>query len=231
MIMTAYLANHSTGGIDLISIIHQSSEDQTLRTYKTQKLLRNEFLYTSPPDNDSIFIVKEGRIKIGTSDGEEKEIIKRVVGKGEMFGAFSIMGHRNQKDYAMAMEATEVYTLTSKELLNLIPDSNNLSQFFMQLLGNRLMDMEQRLEEMVFKTSRSRIITFLDKLVAKKGQRIGYEMLVRKFFTHQEIASLTATSRQTVTSVLNDLRSRNILTFNRRRLLVRDMDLLRAEVN
>jgi CRP-like cAMP-binding protein len=51
-------------------------------------------------------------------------------------------------------------------------------------------------------------------------------MLVRKFLTHQEIANLTATSRQTVTTVLNELRNKNILTFNRRRLLIRDMDAL-----
>ena len=47
--------------------------------------------------------------------------------------------------------------------------------------------------------------------------------------THQEIANLTATSRQTVTTVLNELRNKNILTFNRRRLLIRDMGELAKE--
>ena len=47
--------------------------------------------------------------------------------------------------------------------------------------------------------------------------------------THQEIANLTATSRQTVTTILNELRNKNIITFNRRRLLIRDMDLLAQE--
>jgi len=47
--------------------------------------------------------------------------------------------------------------------------------------------------------------------------------------THQEIANLTATSRQTVTTVLNDLRNKNILTFNRSRLLIRDLDRLWGE--
>ncbi len=70
----------------------------------------------------------------------------------------------------------------------------------------------------------------LIEMVEKKGQRVGYEWVVRKFITHQEIANLTATSRQTVTTVLNDLRNKNLLTFNRRRLLVRDMDALKREV-
>ncbi len=51
-------------------------------------------------------------------------------------------------------------------------------------------------------------------------------MLVRNFLTHQEIANLTATSRQTVTTVLNELRNKNVLTFNRKRMLVRDMEKL-----
>jgi CRP/FNR family transcriptional regulator, cyclic AMP receptor protein len=91
------------------------------------------------------------------------------------------------------------------------------------------LEMEQRLESLVFKDSRTRIIEFLKSLAAKRGQRVGYEMLVRKFLTHQEIANLTATSRQTVTTVLNELRNKNILIFNRRRLLIRDMDKLAAE--
>ena len=66
-------------------------------------------------------------------------------------------------------------------------------------------------------------------MAKKKGQRVGFEMLVRKFYTHQEIANLTATSRQTVTTVLNELRNKNVLTFNRQRLLIRDMELLRKE--
>ena len=89
--------------------------------------------------------------------------------------------------------------------------------------------MEQRLESMVFRDSRSRIIDFLLELVEKKGQRVGFEHVVRKFITHQEIANLTATSRQTVTTVLNELRNKELLTFNRRRLLVRDLEKLKLE--
>lgn len=91
--------------------------------------------------------------------------------------------------------------------------------------------MEKRLESMVFKDSRSRIIEFLVDLNSERGQRVGYEWVVRNFMTHQEIANLTATSRQTVTTVLNELKSKNIITFNRKRLLIRDINLLAQEVS
>jgi len=90
--------------------------------------------------------------------------------------------------------------------------------------------MENRLESLVFKDSRSRIVEYLVELVRKGGQRIGYEWVVRNFITHQEIANLTATSRQTVTTVLNELRAAEIITFNRKRLLIRDLDKLKQEI-
>jgi CRP-like cAMP-binding protein len=99
----------------------------------------------------------------------------------------------------------------------------------MRTMGSRMLEMENRLQSLVFKDSRTRIIDYLVSLVHKKGQRVGYEMLVRKFLTHQEIANLTATSRQTVTTVLNELRNKDILTFDRKRLLVRDMEALEKE--
>ena len=100
----------------------------------------------------------------------------------------------------------------------------------MKLIGNRAMEMEKRLESLIFKDSRSRIIEFLLDLNDKKGQRVGYEWVVRKFITHQEIANLTATSRQTVTSVLNELKGENVLTFDRKRLLIRDLEKLQGEL-
>jgi CRP-like cAMP-binding protein len=73
-------------------------------------------------------------------------------------------------------------------------------------------------------------VEFLVNLARTKGQRVGYEWLIRKPVTHQEIANLTATSRQTVTTTLNDLRFKKLLTFNRSRLLIRDLDKLTEEM-
>ena len=100
----------------------------------------------------------------------------------------------------------------------------------MGIIGSRALEMEKRLESLVFKDSRSRILEFLIDLNEKRGQRVGYEWVVRKFITHQEIANLTATSRQTVTTVLNELKAKEILTFDRKRLLIRDLSLLKSEI-
>ena len=227
--MTAQLFNQPFGKIDMLSILNQKIAAQNATPYKTISFQKNEYIYLPHKNANHVFIVKEGRVKIGVHSKEGKEVIKKIAVRGEIFGEFLLIGQTIHQDYAITMQDTEVYVLSNKDLQYLMTDNQSLNLYLMQILGDRLMDMEQRLESLVFKSSRSRIIDFLEKLVYRRGQRIGYEMLVRQFFTHQEIANLTATSRQTVTMVLNELRNKNILTFNRQRLLVRDMDLLKAE--
>jgi len=110
-------------------------------------------------------------------------------------------------------------------------ERSDLQLFFMKIFAGRQLEMERRLESLVFRDSRSRIVEFLVELTRNKGQRVGYEWVVRQFITHQEIANLTATSRQTVTTTLNDLRAKKLLTFNRSRLLVRDLEALEGELS
>jgi len=192
---------------------------------------KGENVYLPEDVADKVFFIQNGRVKIGNYSSEGKEITKIILGAGEIFGELGLVGEDKRRDFAIAMEDLKVCIMTVEVMKGMMKTYNGLSMFIMKIMGSRVVEMEQRLESMVFKDSRTRIIEYLIYLVQKKGQRVGYEMLVRQFLTHQEIANLTATSRQTVTTVLNDLRNRDILTFNRRRMLVRDMEKLGAEVS
>jgi len=197
-------------------------------THKSYK--KGDYVYLPEEHADRIYFLSEGRIKIGNYAESGKEITKSILTPGEVFGELSLIGEEKRRDFAIAMEDATTCIMTVDQMKGMMREHSGLSLFMMKILGSRVLEMEQRLESLVFKDSRTRIIEFLKNLADKKGQRVGYEMLVRKFMTHQEIANLTATSRQTVTTVLNELRTKNILTFNRRRLLIRDMDLLTAEM-
>jgi CRP/FNR family cyclic AMP-dependent transcriptional regulator len=220
-----YLENVDVTGIFCPKKIGRGDmEKHVHRTYK-----RGEYIYLPEEQADRIFFLTEGRVKIGTYGETGKEITKAILSKGEVFGELSLVGEEKRRDFAYAMEETQLCVVTVDEMKSLMREHNGLSLFLMKIMGSRMLDMENRLESLVFKDSRTRIIEFLHDLGQKKGQRVGYETLVRKFMTHQEIANLTATSRQTVTTVLNELRNKNVLTFNRRRLLIRDMDQLLNE--
>ena len=95
-----------------------------------------------------------------------------------------------------------------------------------QLFGTRLMNAENKLESLIFKDARTRIIDFIKQSIEDHGRRIGVEWLFRHSLTHQDMANITCTSRQTVTLVLNDLKRHDLIHFNRGKILVRDMSKL-----
>lgn len=205
-----------------------TKEEMDRHIHKIYK--KGEYIYLPEEYSDRIFFISEGRVKIGNYGDSGKEITKAILGKGEVFGELALVGEDKRRDFAYVMEESTVCVVGLNEMKSLMRDRNDLSIFLMKMMGSRMLELEQRLESLVFKDSRSRIVEYLHDLASKKGQRVGYEMLVRKFLTHQEIANITATSRQTVNTVLNELRNKNIITFNRRRLLVRDMDMLKKEI-
>lgn len=219
-----FLENIDVTGIFCPKKIGNGALEQ--HVHKTFK--KGEYLFLPEEYADRVFFLTEGRVKIGSYSTSGKEITKAILSTGEVFGEMALVGEDRRRDFAYAMENTAVCILTVNEIRSLMREHNALSLFLMKIMGSRMLEMESRLESLVFKDSRSRVIEFLYKLGKKKGKSVGFEVEVRKFMTHQEIANLTATSRQTVTTILNELRKQDILTFDRRRLLIRDMDALAA---
>ncbi|MBK8965705.1 MAG: Crp/Fnr family transcriptional regulator [Saprospiraceae bacterium] len=218
--------------IDVTHILcpNKLGNQENMAQHVHRSYAKGESFFVPDDFSDRIFFITEGRVKISTMNEEGKEITKAILGKGEVFGELALVGEERRRDAAYALENTTVCVVTLDELRGLMRERSDLNLFFMRIFGSRQLEMERRLESLVFRDSRSRIVEFLVQLVKNNGERVGYEWVVRKPVTHQEIANLTATSRQTVTTTLNDLRYKKLLTFNRSRLLVRDLEGLTAEM-
>ncbi|MCP4521458.1 MAG: Crp/Fnr family transcriptional regulator [Cytophagales bacterium] len=200
-------------------------EKHVFQTYN-----KESFVYFSDDPSDHVYLVKNGRIKIGTYSDDGKEIIKAILQPGEIFGELALAGEETRGDFAQAIDKdVEVCPLTLDDMETLMRRHQGLTLQMTKLIGFRLLKAERRIESLVFKDSRTRIIEYLCDLATERGEKVGFEILVKKFFTHQDIANLTATSRQTVTTVLNELRDKNLINFDRKRLLIRDLDQLKKE--
>ena len=185
---------------------------------------RYNYVYLADEKSDSMNILLKGTIKIGTHSADGKEIIKSIIHPQAMFGEMCIMGEEKRIDFAKSMgEGIEYFTVSSFAMLELMKANHQLSQLFMTTIGKRLKRAENRLESLIFKDARSRIIDFLKDSVERRGRQVGFEMMFKHSLTQQDIANLTGTSRQTVTSVLNELKKDNLIYFTRKSILVRDV--------
>ncbi len=188
-----------------------------------KKVKKGEFIYFPHDTCTKVYFVKTGRIKIGAYSAAGKELLKNVISEGQIFGELGLLGNTKRNEFAQSMEAGEYYCIPVEDVQKVMNSNLQFNIHLTQLVGHKLIKAQMRLESQLFKDTRTRVIEFLRDLATEKGVPIGYELLVRRFFTHQEIANFTGASRQTVTTILNELRSQNFIYFDRSKLLIRDI--------
>ena len=197
------------------------AEKHEFVTYK-----REQFIYMPDDSANHIYMIVRGRVKIGHYLESGEEVLSAILTTGEIFGELAMAGEEKRKDFAQAMEETTICPLTTEELKELMYENKELSFKILKLIGLRIMKLERKLELLVFKDARTRIVEFLKDAAAWKGKKVGFETMIQTSLTHKDIASLTGTSRQTVTTILNELKERNLINFNRKQILIRDLDSL-----
>lgn len=185
------------------------------------------------PDDPSkvVFLLKMGKVKIGSYSNDGKEIIKAILEPGEIFGEMAIMGQEKRRDFAQALTSDVRFCAIGVEEMKEILMSNPKLNFEVtKIIGERLQKVERRLESLVFKDARQRILEFILNNAEEKGMKVGYGLKLKHELTHQDIANLTATSRQTVTIILNELRELELINFDRKSILIHDLNDFNAEV-
>lgn len=188
---------------------------------------KDEFIYFPEEKSTHIYMIATGRVKIGHYLDDGKEAVTAILSTGEIFGELALAGEDQRKDFAQAMDSVSICPLSIDDLKELMREDKELSFKMLKLVGLRLMKLERKLELLVFKDARTRIVEFLKDSASWKGKKVGFETMIPTKLTHKDIASLTGTSRQTVTTILNELKDQNLINFDRRKILIRDLDLLK----
>jgi len=189
---------------------------------------RDQFIYFPEEPAQHIYMIADGRVRIGHYLDDGREVVSAILGMGEIFGELALAGEEKRRDFAQAMDdKTTVCPLSIDELKELMYGNRELSFKMLKLVGLRLIKLERKLELLVFKDARTRIIEFIKDTASWKGKKVGFETLIPTKLTHKDIASLTGTSRQTVTTILNELKEQNLINFDRRRILIRDLERLK----
>lgn len=194
---------------------------------KEKEFDKGAYIYFIGDPSDYVYLIKQGRVKISSYAEDGKEIVKAILSGGEVFGELAIAGEAQRNDFAQALDAdTVICPLTITDMKNLMEDDKELSFKIFKLIGFRMRKLERRLELLISKDARTRVVEFLKDLAKEKGKKVGFEVMIKNHLKHQDIASLTGTSRQTVTTILNDLKEKNLISFDRRRILLRDIERL-----
>jgi CRP/FNR family transcriptional regulator, cyclic AMP receptor protein len=185
---------------------------------------KNGLIYDVGGSSEYLYILEKGAVKTGAYAEEGREALKAICHPVCLFGELGLIGENRRREFARALvPGTRVIALPIEAFKKLMRANHDLCLNVLDQIGVRLLEVEKRMEAIIFQDARSRIIQFLKESASDRGSRVGFEWLFKHSLTQQDIANITGTSRQTVTSVLNELRKDNLIHFNRRSILIRDM--------
>jgi CRP-like cAMP-binding protein len=213
--------------VNLFSIFCPHKFSEFRDEHQFQHFRKNEFIYFSGDSSTSIYLLASGKVKILAYTEEGEEVVKSVLGKGDVFGELSLLGEEKRKDFAQALQdKTSICELRLDQMQELMKKDRNFALKIYKLIGLRINKLERRIESLVFKDVRTRMIEFIKELAEEKGEAEGASIQINHFLTHKDIADLLGTTRQTVTTLLNELRTEGKIDFSRRSIFVPDIQAL-----
>lgn len=215
---------------NIFKSLDADSMEELNRITSMQNISKNQPIYFPKEPSNSIFFLKKGRVKLTRMSSDGKEMILGLVNKGEVFGEMAFLDEEERKDFATALDECLVCAINKNDFKQFVKNNPELNLRLTKLIGLKMRKYTERIEELVFKNAEQRVVSFLLSLANEYGKQIGDEIFVKPFLKHQDIAALTACSRQTVNSVLTDLREKKIINFDRKKLIIHDKEELQKRL-
>ena len=190
----------------------------------------NEPVYFENEPSQTIYFLKEGRVKITKylPDGSEKIIA--IINPGEVFGEMAFLDEGERKDYAVTVDPARICAINKNDLAAFIEKNPALNLKMTKVIGLKLKKFSERIEDLIFKDADQRVTSFVLRYAEKNGKNVGDQIFVKPFLKHQTIGELTACSRQTVNTILTSLRKRGLIDFDRNKLIINDKKKLKEIV-
>lgn len=216
-----HLHNHK-----LMSVLSSAElkEICLITNFKTAK--KGEIIYFSHDESSRVYTLKRGTIKIVEIDPKGNEIVKDILQEGDLFGQFTL-ADSNLDEYAVAVsDYVTCCSFRMDDFEKVIERNPTLALQYTKWVGLRLKRMENKYANLVFKDVRSRFIGFLKDWTLKEGITNQNEITLKNYLTHQDIASLICSTRQTVTQLFNELKENGILDYSRTEIIIKNIAAL-----
>ncbi len=190
---------------------------------------KSQTIYFANDDSKRLYFLINGKIKISEVDGLGNEMIKDIILTGDLFGEIPITNFQINQEFAEVLSSEVILcTFTMDEFEKLMHKHPSLALSFSKKMGEKLRKLEHRYANLVFKDVKARLKDFLVDWAGKEGKPVETGLVIKNYLTHNEIASLISSSRQTVTTLINELKEEGVIVYSRSLITIPNIGALAA---
>ncbi|GAA1931619.1 Crp/Fnr family transcriptional regulator [Nocardioides marmoribigeumensis] len=192
----------------------------------TIRLRRGEVLFHEGDTGDKLYIVAEGKVKLGRTSSDGRENLLAILGPGQMFGELSLFDPGPRSATVTAVTDVAFYSLSHDDLLRWLDGRPDVANGLLSQLASRLRRANDVVSDLVFSDVPGRVAKALLDLADRFGRTAEDGIHVHHDLTQEELAQLVGASRETVNKALADFASRGWLRLEPRSVVIMDPERL-----
>ncbi|MFP4846377.1 Crp/Fnr family transcriptional regulator [Winogradskyella sp. PE311] len=184
---------------------------------------KSDYIYFEEDAANKVFLIENGKVKIGYYNEDGTEVVKAILNKGELFGEKAILGEERRDEFAQSLDnSTSICPVGVTTMHDLMRDNKTFSLRIYKFIGFKFKKLERRLQLLLFKDSKTRLQEFLQELCNDYGYDCDQtgDHIINHPYTQKDIASLIGISRPTLNILMNELKESSIIDFNRKHIRI-----------
>jgi CRP/FNR family cyclic AMP-dependent transcriptional regulator len=210
----------------LFTALDDAAAASLLANMVSVKIAKGSVLFAEGDEGDQLYVIAEGKLKLGTSSGDGRENLLSILGPGEMFGELSLFDPGPRTSTATAVTDAKLLSLGQEKLLPWLIENPMVSLQLLASLAQRLRRTNEAVGDLVFSDVPGRVAKALIDLGERFGKKTDEGLFVHHDLTQEELAQLVGASRETVNKALADFVGRNWLKLDGRAVLITDFERL-----
>jgi CRP-like cAMP-binding protein len=199
---------------------------------KTRRYAKDDAVFHADEIGDVFYLIREGQVKVTMTSPEGKEIILSILAAGDFFGEMALFDNEPRSATVIAIEPLEVVSIWRTDFLHILSENFSITQKVLGELSKRLRNASNRIESLATMDVYGRLARFFLDLARQSGKVLDNEYVAVIRPTHQAIANMIGTSRETVSRLIHDLMKQNLLLSEGKTIYLRKtaLDQFRAEL-
>jgi CRP-like cAMP-binding protein len=174
-----------------------------------RRVPKNQTIVEEGLSGDYMYVIREGQVKVTKLSGDGREKILELLGPGDFFGEMSLLDDAPRSASVKSLTETHILALSRPDFLKELRRNPDLGMAVIQELTRRVRQMDEQASSLSFQRVRERTQGLLVRLakddVSRNGRRVTPPL------THQQIADMIGTSRETVTRIVKRLKDQGWL--------------------
>ena len=203
-------------GIPLLSRVAQPDLEQIASHLIERRYPRNTTIVEEGLPGDYMYILREGRVKVTKLSEDGREKILDFLEAGSFVGDMALLERGPRSASVKTLTPVKVLALSRTDFIGLLRKSPDLALAVIQELSRRIRSVNEQASSLSFQRVKERTMGLLERL-AKDGEG---DRRVTPVLTHQQIADMVGTSRETVTRVVKGLKEQGWLRQEGKKYLI-----------